>query len=118
MAKHNNLGKEGEELAVIWFADHGYEILHCNWRYSYYEVDIIASRKNILHFIEVKTRSSNAFGYPEASVTKKKIQNLMNAAEEFLVQYPEWKRIQFNVLSILLKKDGAHEYFLIEDVSL
>ncbi|HLK27562.1 MAG TPA: YraN family protein [Puia sp.] len=118
MAKHNDLGKEGEELAVAWFKDKDYQILHCNWRHSHYEVDIIANRNNILHFIEVKARRSKTFGYPEESVGKKKIKNLMNAAEEFLIQFPEWKRIQFNVLSILLKKDNKHEYFLIEDISL
>jgi putative endonuclease len=118
MAKHNDLGKEGEELAIAWFMNEGYKILHCNWRHSHYEVDIIASKINILHFIEVKARRSNTFGYPEESVGKKKIENLMKAAEEFLIQFPEWKRIQFNVLSILLKKDGKHEYFLIEDISL
>jgi len=118
MAKHNDLGKEGEELAVKWFADRGYGILHTNWRHSHYEVDIIASKKNILHFIEVKARSNNAFGYPEESVDKKKIENLMKAAEEFLIQFPEWKRIQFNIFSILVKREGAHEYFLIEDVAL
>ena len=117
MATHNDLGKEGEALAVKWFIQHGYEILHTNWRHSHYEVDMIASRKNVLHFIEVKARRSKKFGYPEEGVGKKKIQNLMNAAEEFLHQFPEWKRIQFDILSILLKKD-APEYFLIEDVSL
>ena len=117
MATHNDLGKEGEALAVKWFIQHGCEILHTNWRHSHYEVDIIASRKNVLHFIEVKARRSKKFGYPEEGVGKKKIQNLMNAAEEFLHQFPEWKRIQFDILSILLKKD-EHNYFLIEDVSL
>ena len=117
MATHNDLGKEGEALAVKWFIQHGYEILHTNWRHSHYEVDMIASRKNVLHFIEVKARRSKKFGYPEEGVGKKKIQNLMNAAEEFLHRFPEWKRIQFDILSILLKKD-APEYFLIEDVSL
>jgi putative endonuclease len=118
MAAHNELGKKGEELAAAWFVEQGYEILHSNWRHSHYEVDIIATNKNILHFIEVKARRSKEFGYPEESVSKKKIQNLMHAAEEFLHQHPEWKRIQFDVLSILLKEDGKHEYFLIEDVYL
>jgi len=118
MAAHNDIGKKGEELAVEWVIERGYEILHSNWRHSHYEVAIIASKENILHFIEVKARRSKQFGYPEESVSKKKIQNLMNAAEEFLYQYPEWKRIQYNVLSASLKDDGRHEYFLIEDVYL
>jgi putative endonuclease len=118
MAAHNDLGKKGEALAVAWLLQQSFEILHSNWRHSRFEVDVIASKKNVLHFIEVKARSSTKFGHPEESVSKKKIQNLMNAAEEFLYQYPEWKRIQYNVLSILLNEDGKHDYFFIEDVYL
>jgi len=118
MAAHNDLGKKGEALAIDWFRQHGYEILHSNWRHSHYEVDIIASKDSVLHFIEVKARRSTQFGYPEESVGKKKMQNLMNAADEFLNQFPKWKRIQFDVLSISLKKNGKHEFFLIGDVYL
>jgi putative endonuclease len=118
MAAHNDLGKKGEALAIDWFMQQGYEILHNNWRHSHYEVDIIASKDSVLHFIEVKARRSSQFGYPEESVGKKKMQNLMNAADEFLNQFPQWKRIQFDVLAISLKKDGKHEYFFIGDVYL
>ncbi|MBS1947683.1 MAG: YraN family protein [Bacteroidetes bacterium] len=118
MAKHNEFGREGEDLAATWLIKNNYEVLHRNWRHSHYEVDIIACKENILHFVEVKTRRDKAFGYPEESVTKKKIENLMNAAEAFLAQFPQWKRVQFDVLSILALKNEGHEYFLIQDVSL
>jgi putative endonuclease len=118
MAKHTDTGKVGEELAVNYFSQNGYVILHKNWRHSHWEVDIIATKDNLLHFIEVKTRTTKKFGLPEESVTKKKIQNLLNAAEEFVYQHPQWKRIQFNVLAITLLKDTPVEYFLIEDVYL
>ena len=49
---------------------------------------------------------------------QKKINNLINAAEEYLHQYPQWKRIQFNILSITMLKDEPVEYFFIEDVYL
>ena len=55
---------------------------------------------------------------PEERVGKKKIQNLINAAEEYLYIHPQWKRIQFNILSILILKNEPVEYFLIEDVYL
>jgi putative endonuclease len=51
-------------------------------------------------------------------VGKKKIQNLINAAEEYLYLNPQWKRIQFDILSILILKNEPVEYFLIEDVYL
>ena len=116
MAKHNDTGKIGETHAGTWFEEKGYTILHNNWRYKNLEVDIIASKKNILHFIEVKAITTLKFGYPEDKVSTKKIQNLINAAEEFLYQYPQWQRIQFDVLSITMLKNEPIEYFLIEDI--
>ena len=44
------------------------------------------------------------------------MQNLINAAEEYLHQHPEWKRIQFDILAISILKNKPVEYFLIEDV--
>ena len=116
MAHHNDTGKKGEALAAIWFEERDYEILHTNWRHKNLEVDIIASKNNMLHFIEVKAVSTLKFGNPEDKVSEKKIKNLINASEEFLYQYPEWKRIQFDVLSVTMVKNKPVEFFLIEDV--
>ena len=118
MAQHNLTGNKGEGLAAKYLSENGYTILHQNWRHSHWEVDIIASKDGILHFIEVKTRKTKKFGHPEESVSKKKIQNLINAAEEYLYLYPQWQRVQFDILSITILKDEPVEYFLIEDVYL
>ncbi len=116
MATHNTTGHLGEQMACDYFLKNDYRIIEKNWRHSHWEIDIIASKNNILHFIEVKTRRSKKFGLPEEKVTKKKIQYLINAAEQYLYIYPEWKRIQFNVLAISIIKNEPVEYFLIEDV--
>ena len=116
MARHIKTGELGEKLAAIYFREKGYTILHQNWRHSHWEVDIIATKNNVLHFIEVKTRRTKTFGYPEDDVSEKKISFLINAAEEYQYLHPEWKRIQFDILSILLLKNTDPEYFLIEDV--
>ncbi len=118
MAYHNDTGKKGEALAAIWFEEKGYSILHTNWRHKNLEVDIIASKNNILHFIEVKAVTTLKFGNPEDKVSEKKIRNLINASEEYLFQHPHWHRIQFDVLSITMEKNAPPEYFLIEDVYL
>lgn len=118
MASHNNTGKQGEQFAKTYFIEKGYKILFINWRYKQLEVDIIATHQGILHFIEVKTRSSSRFGYPEENVTPKKIRFLIDASAQFLYLYPQWQRIQFDVLSIIKPEDGQIEYFLIEDVYL
>jgi putative endonuclease len=118
MAHHNNTGSIGEEMAVKYFIDKQYSILHKNWRHSHWEIDIIASYKNALHFIEVKTRRTTTFGYPEDDVSKKKLRFLISSAEQFLYLNPHWKLIQYDILSITIIKNEPIEFFLIEDVAL
>lgn len=111
MAMHNARGKKGEAMARDYLTAQGFRVLHVNWRHSYYEIDIIAEQEGVLHFVEVKTRSNLRFGYPEESVSEKKLENLMKAAEEFLYRNPEWKRVQYDVLSIYL--GGAEPEFIL-----
>ena len=118
MALHNQLGKDGERLAEQFLLEKGYEIIHKNWRYSYYEIDIIARRNNKLHIIEVKTLNETSAGYPEDSVTKRKFKRLLNAADEFLYQHPEYRHVQYDILAITIRSHHQPEFFLLEDVYL
>jgi putative endonuclease len=118
MAQHNELGKQGENLAETYLLKEGYSILHRNWRHAREEIDIIAFKNNTVHIVEVKLRTSKTFGFPEVHVNKKKFNLLKAAAEEFLFQNPEYKLIQFNILSINIVNDTEIEYFLIQDVFL
>ena len=117
MAEHNALGIEGEKMAVAWLENRGYEIMQRNWRYSYYEIDIIALKGAFLHFIEIKTRSDQRFGLPEDSVGKEKMKRLRRAANNYLFLHPGHKWIQFDILSITMMKNEEPEYFLLEDIS-
>ena len=118
MAEHNDFGKEGEALALDFLRKNDYEVLHCNWRHAHHEIDIIATKETRLHIIEVKSRHYFPGAFPEESVTKKKFNFLKKAAEVYLYQHPEYKHIQFNILSITLFKNKEPEFFLIEDVFL
>ena len=118
MADHNTTGSIGETMAIKYLEGTGFSILQLNWRHSHWEVDIVASKDTVLHFIEVKTRRTKKFGYPEEAVSKKKIRNLINASEEYLYQHPQWKRIQFDILAITILRNEPVEYFFIEDVFL
>jgi len=118
MAKHIHTGKVGEDLGWSFVEQQGYTILEKNWRHSRWEVDVIASKDTVLHFIEIKTRRTASYGMPEQRVGNKKIQNLINAAEEYLYLHPQWKRIQFDILSIMLVNGKEPDFFLIEDVHL
>jgi putative endonuclease len=112
----NNIkGKYGESLARSWFREKGYILLESNWRFRNWEIDLVATKDEVIHFIEVKTRTSRSHGYPEESVTRKKLRCLLDAAEAYIYLHPGWKRVQFDIMAISLV-DGITEYFLIEDV--
>lgn len=116
MQNNKITGDKGEELACQYLLKIGYSIRERNWRFKIWEVDIIASKGNMLHFFEIKTRKTLRFGNPEESISRKKMQNLRNAAEEYQYLHPDWKYVQFDVLAITILYGKPIEYFLIEDV--
>ncbi|MFN4286063.1 MAG: YraN family protein [Lacibacter sp.] len=118
MAKHLHTGRRGEELAAAWLQQKGYVIRHRNWKFSYYELDIVAEKNGMLHFIEVKTRRNNRFGHPEESVSKKKLQRLYEAGAAYQEAYPGFKWVQYHILSILLLPQRPPEFYFLEDVSM
>lgn len=118
MASHNELGNEGEKLAQDWLKEKGYEILHRNWRHSYYEIDIIALKGKTLRIIEIKTRKYPCLGHPEESVTRRKFKNLQKAADEFLFRNPGYSWIQYDILAVTFDKNNRPEFFLLEDIFL
>ena len=73
MAKHNDLGKAGENAAVAYLEQKGYLIRNRNWRKGHFELDIVAAKDNELIVIEVKTRSNTLFAEPEDAVDLPKI---------------------------------------------
>jgi putative endonuclease len=115
---HHNTGKKGEDMAVNYLLQRNFAILHRNWRWSRYEIDVIAVKDQVIHFIEVKTRRSLAFGYPEEAVSKKKIERMQMSARQFQLQYPQWRQIQYSILSVTLLRNQPPEFFFIEDVYL
>ena len=118
MATHLDVGKEGEKLAETYLLEHGYKILHRNWRYGRYELDLVTTKNNMLRFVEVKLRSSNQFGYPEEAVTRKKIKSLLQAIDQYLVLNPQYTDFRLDIIAITKQADAPVAYHLIEDVSL
>ena len=117
MSQHNkDTGFLGENKAASYLISMGYTILFRNWRYKHLEVDIIASKENCLHIIEVKTRRSTTYGFPEQHIDAIKMQHLKNAAALFQYQNPSWKMLQFDVIAIQLYSETKWDLFFIEDV--
>jgi len=102
MADHNELGKEGEQLAIDLLLQKGYKILDKNWRYLKAEIDIIAQKDpNTLAIVEVKTRSNSFVGNPEEFVTPKKIKLLVMAANEYVISHKLDVEVQFDIIAIV-----------------
>ena len=118
MAAHNELGKKGEEMALQWLRQKGFEIIHHNWRHSWFEIDIVARKEKFLHFVEVKTLKASSLGFPEDSVTKKKFRKLKRAADEYLFLHPGHGWISYDILAITIHSNNEADYFFIEDVFL
>lgn len=111
------VGDLGESLARSFLEEEGYEILETNWRHGHLEIDIIAAKGGTLHVVEVKTLRRGTAGFPEENVNRKKLKNLMVAADHYMASHQTWPRLQFDILSIRLG-EGEHEYLMIEDVYL
>lgn len=116
MASHIDLGKTGEDLAAAHLAELGFEILYRNWRTSYYEIDIVAHRNGMLHFVEVKTRSFGHPLVPELNVNRKKVQDLLRAVDAFLRQHQQYRDFRLSILSIQTRGTLPPDFFFIEDV--
>ena len=74
MRYKKKVGKIGEDLASDMLESAGYRIIARNFMTREGEIDIIAIKEGVIHFVEVKTRSSDGFGFPADSVTESKIQ--------------------------------------------
>lgn len=114
MAKHYDLGKQGEEIAANYLAAKGYKIIARNWRFGKDEIDIIAERDNFLVIIEVKTRSSSDYGEPEEAVGDQKQRLLIRAANEYVIRKEIDLEVRFDIFTIVIKS-GKQTINHIED---
>ena len=98
--KHNqSIGRWGEKIAAEFLVQRGYKIIAQNFRTPYGEIDVIAQQGDTTIFIEVKTRTSNTMGLPEESITPRKRQHMISAAEYYAAEsaIDHW---QIDVVSI------------------
>ena len=106
MAKHNQLGKKGEQLAVDYLIKKGYTIVQRNYRFQKAEVDIIAKIKDTLAIVEVKTRSTVDFGNPQDFVKPKQIQRLVKAVDEYVIVNKLDVEVRFDIIAIVKQGNG------------
>jgi putative endonuclease len=113
--QEKELGKKGEEVAVRFLKKKGYKIIQQNYVCEMGEMDIVAREKDTLVFVEVKTRTSMAFGPPQLAVNSTKQMQLSKVALYFLKEKRlEDIKARFDVVAILLRPKGE-EIELIKD---
>ena len=105
MARHNQTGIRGEQIARNFLEKKNYKILETNWRHKREEVDIIAKDDDELIIVEVKTRSTDYFGNPEEAVDEAKQNRLIDAAEAYLEQTDLDMEVRYDIISIILKNN-------------
>ncbi|MBR5304456.1 MAG: YraN family protein [Candidatus Gastranaerophilales bacterium] len=114
------IGKYGEDIAKDFLIKQGFEILEMNYHYSKIaEIDIIASKKEVLHFIEVKTRTQELFGTPLEAITPKKLKQIYSCAIEYINKTKKrYKKYQIDAIGIILDKEKIEKIDFVENITL
>jgi putative endonuclease len=100
------LGKKGEAAARAFLERHGVKILAANYTCVAGEIDLIGREREAILFIEVKTRTSEAFGPPQLAVHQRKQRQIVRTAQWFLAErrMPE-VACRFDVLAVTFMRD-------------
>lgn len=122
------VGSWGENIAAEYMQQQGYQIVERNYRTIYGEIDLVARRDSadsngqkeamiggaITVFVEVKTRRSLEYGYPEQAVNAQKRAHLISAAQEYIQQHPEIRgEWRVDVIAIIKPKDASPPQVLV-----
>jgi putative endonuclease len=101
------LGKSGEDLACRELRRRGYEILARRYRTRAGELDIVARDGTVVVFVEVKTRTTDAYGAPGEAVGPRKQHKIWLMATDYLLRRGWYDRpCRFDVVAITLNRDG------------
>ena len=94
-------GNDGEDFACAYIQEQGMKVIARNYRFGREEIDIIAQDGDIIAFVEVKARQSEAKGRPEEAVTRQKRRSIIYAATGYLKKNNLLEsRIRFDVAAI------------------
>lgn len=106
--RNKNTGYLGESFAAQYLQKHGFRILEKNSTSRWGEIDIIAEKSGVIHFVEVKTRRSIRHGKPVEAVTYQKLKKLRRSIEFYVhANALHNKKLQFDVIGIELSNDST-----------
>ena len=118
MGRNQILGAKGEDLVAVLLEGRGYQIIERNWRIKDGEIDLVAiSDENVLVFVEVKTRTSSAFGHPLEAITREKAHRLRKLALAWLVLHHKWGNdYRIDCAAVIIPMGSDHEIDYRESV--
>lgn len=113
------LGALGEQVAADHLTAVGMSVLQRNWRCRYGELDLIAEdTDSTLVFVEVKTRTGDAFGGLAEAVSPQKVRRLRRLAGLWLVQQSRaWANIRIDVIGVRVGLQKTPEVLHLQGVS-
>ena len=114
------IGAIGEDIALNWLNEKGYELVQRNFRFKNDEIDLIMLKDDVLFFVEVKTRRNDNYGLAEYAMTPKKLTALFRCIDHYLYTQDkleiEW---QLDLIVVeKLQKDKAPKIFHFENLGL
>lgn len=102
------LGQRAEQLCAEELERRGYRVRDRNWRTREGELDIVAETADTLCFVEVRMRTTGAWGDPSSTVSRVKQQRVVRAALRYLQARPAGARmIRFDVMTVVGQGDDA-----------
>jgi putative endonuclease len=116
IASHLELGRIGEEAAVGWYEQRGYDLVARNWRCRLGELDLVLYARGVLVFCEVKCRRGATFGLPFEAVNHVKQRKVRKVALVFLDSRRETANaVRFDVASVSVERSGRRHVHVFED---
>lgn len=114
-------GKQGEKIARDFLIKKGYQIIKSNFQTRLGELDIIASKDTFLVFVEVKLKNGENFGTPEEMISPKKLRQVQQTAEAFLLQDKDlkikFKQYRIDAVCITLENNEVKELKHYENIT-
>ena len=120
MADKWEIGQNGEELAADYLMKRGFRILHHNWNlHKGCELDLVATKDNQIHFIEVKTRSrvTSFSGRPEEAITEAKLRNLVRAIYRYQNMYHVDMEMHIDAIGVVYSSEQDYTINFMPDIA-
>ena len=110
MAMHTHYGRWAEGAAAAYLQQKGYHILHQNWRFERYELDIVASNGYELIVVEVKARATSYFQRPPEAVGLEKQRRIVAATDAYIAAFGVTLPVRYDIVGVIGKEELSIEH--------